>query len=133
MDFPQEVRIDKWLWAVRLYKTRSLAAEACKAGHVTIAGQAVKPSRDVHVGEVINARTAEILRTVKVIGLIDRRVGPKIAGNYAEDQTPAEEYLRVIRRKEEAAAVPQRAKGSGRPTKKDRRQMEALEGESNFH
>jgi ribosome-associated heat shock protein Hsp15 len=93
---------------------------------VIIAGQPVKPSRDVRVGDVINARTGEILRTVKVIGLIDRRVGPKVAPNYMEDQTPAEEYLRVMKRKEEAAAVPQRKKGAGRPTKKERRQLEAL-------
>jgi ribosome-associated heat shock protein Hsp15 len=122
-----EIRIDKWLWAVRLYKTRSLASQACRGGHVTIAGQTVKPSRDVHVGDVINARTGEILRTVRVTGLIDRRVGPKIAPNYMEDQTAAEEYLRVMKKKENGAAVPQRPKGAGRPTKKDRRQIEALE------
>ena len=122
-----EVRIDKWLWAVRLYKTRSLAAQACRGGHVTISGQPVKPSREVRIGDVINARTGEILRKAKVIGLIDRRVGPKVAPTYMEDQTPAEEYLRVMKRKEEGAAVPQRAKGSGRPTKKDRRQLEALD------
>ena len=122
-----EIRIDKWLWAVRLYKTRSLAAQACRGGHVSISGQPVRPSRDVRVGDVINARTGEILRTVKVIRLIERRVGPKVAPSYIEDQTPAEEYLRVMKRKEEAVAVPQREKGAGRPTKKERRQLEALD------
>jgi ribosome-associated heat shock protein Hsp15 len=120
-----EVRIDKWLWAVRLYKTRSLATEACRGGHVTIAGQHVKPSRTVRPGEVIAARTGEILRTVKVIEVIERRVGPKLVPNYMEDQTPAEEFLRAIEKKE-VAGIPQRDKGAGRPTKKERRQMEAL-------
>ena len=120
-----EVRIDKWLWAVRLYKTRSLATLACRGGHVTIAGQHVKPSRAVRLGEVVAARTGEMLRTVKVTGVIDRRVGPKLVPNYMDDQTPSEEFLRVIQKKE-AAGVPQRDKGAGRPTKKERRQMEAL-------
>jgi ribosome-associated heat shock protein Hsp15 len=133
VDFPQEVRIDKWLWAVRLYKTRSLAAEACKAGHVTIAGQTVKPSRDVHVGEVINARTAEILRTVKVIGLIDRRVWAEDRGQLCGGSNASREYLRVITEEGGSGSGSAEGQGSGRPTKKDRRQMEALEGESNFH
>jgi ribosome-associated heat shock protein Hsp15 len=120
-----ELRIDKWLWAVRLYKTRSLATQACRGGHVTIAGQPVKPSRAVRLGEVIAARTGEMLRTVKVTGIIERRVGPKLVSNYMEDQTPAEEFLRAIQKKEDAG-VPQRDKGAGRPTKKERRQMEAL-------
>jgi ribosome-associated heat shock protein Hsp15 len=127
MPAAQEVRIDKWLWAVRLYKTRSLAAEACRGGHVTIASQAVKPSREVRVGDVVNARTGEILRTVKVTGLIERRVGAKVAPMYMEDQTSAEEYLRVMKQKEQSAAVPQRPKGAGRPTKRERREIEALE------
>jgi ribosome-associated heat shock protein Hsp15 len=121
----QEVRIDKWLWAVRLYKTRSLATQACRGGHVTVGGEHVKPSRTVRPGEVISARTGDILRTVKVIGVIQQRVGPKLVANYIEDQTPAEEYLRAIQKKE-TAGVPQRPKGAGRPTKKDRRQIEAL-------
>jgi ribosome-associated heat shock protein Hsp15 len=123
-----QIRIDKWLWAVRLYKTRSLATQACRGGHVTIAGQAVKPSREIRVGDLVNAQTGEILRTVKVIGLIERRVGPKVAPNYMEDQTSAAEYLRVIKQKEQRAAIPQRPKGAGRPTKRERREIEALEG-----
>jgi ribosome-associated heat shock protein Hsp15 len=120
------VRIDKWLWAVRLYKTRGLATEACRGGHVSIGGQQVKPSRTVRVEDVITARTGEILRTVKVTGLIERRVGSKVVAKFLEDQTPASEYLRVMREKEAAASVPQRDKGAGRPTKRERRQMEAL-------
>jgi ribosome-associated heat shock protein Hsp15 len=117
-----EVRIDKWLWAVRLFKTRTLAAEACRGGHVTIAGHHVKASRMLRVEEVVSARTGELLRTVKVLGLIDQRVGPKSAGNYFEDQTPASEYLRALEKKQHS----NRPKGSGRPTKKERRQLESL-------
>ena len=76
MDPPSSVRIDKWLWAVRLYKSRSLSIQACQAGHVKIGGQRVKPSRDVHPGEVIAALTGHIHRTVKVLGLLEQRVGP---------------------------------------------------------
>ncbi len=126
VESPQEVRIDKWLWAVRLYKTRGVAAEACRTGQVTIGGQTLKPARSVHVGEVISARTGDLLRTVRVCGLVERRVGPKIVGEFMEDQTPAEEYLRVARLKTEAAAAPQRPKGAGRPTKKERRDLEAF-------
>src|SRR5688572_26040795 len=80
-----ETRIDKWLWAVRLYKTRSLATKACRGGHVSIGGQPVKPSRSVRLDEVVRARTGDILRTVKVIGLIENRVGPKLVNNFLED------------------------------------------------
>ena len=118
--------MDKWLWAVRLFKTRSLATQACRAGHVTIGEQPVKPSRAVRLNDVIAVRTGELLRTVKVTGLIDHRIGPKLVTNFLEDLTPAEEYLRAIQKREHGRGVPQRPKGSGRPTKKERRQMEAL-------
>src|SRR5687768_279017 len=125
MDPMGEVRLDKWLWAVRLYKTRSLATAACRAGHVKIKGEAVKPSRSVRVSEVINVRTGELNRTVKVAGLIERRVGAKLVEQYIEDQTPAAEYLRVAEDRLQPRA-PQRARGAGRPTKKERRQLENL-------
>ena len=118
----ENVRIDKWLWAVRIFKTRSLAAEACRAGHVSIAGQPVKPSRSVRPCDVIVARTGEITRTVKVRELIDRRVGAKIVNQYLEDQTPASEYQKP--REKNFLPVPLRGKGEGRPTKKDRRAID---------
>jgi ribosome-associated heat shock protein Hsp15 len=121
-------RIDKWLWAVRLYKTRSLATEACRAGHVTIGGAAVKPSRDVRPGETIVAKAGEVLRTVRVLAPIERRVGPKMVPEAMEDLTPAEEFLRAVRDRE-GSGLPVRPKGAGRPTKKDRRAMERLSGE----
>jgi ribosome-associated heat shock protein Hsp15 len=124
MQFPERVRIDKWLWAVRLYKSRSLATTACNAGHVKVEGQHVKPSRDVRVGEVISALTGRIQRTIKVRALLERRVGAKLVAAYLEDQTPPEEYARA--RAEAAEAVVQFPKGFGRPTKKARRQLERL-------
>ena len=124
MQPPTQVRIDKWLWAVRLYKSRSCATKACDGGHVKIAGAHVKPSRDVHIGEVITALTGRIHRTVKVLALLERRVGAKVVPDYLEDMTPPEEYARA--REEASAPLVHFPKGFGRPTKKQRRQMEQL-------
>jgi ribosome-associated heat shock protein Hsp15 len=115
MSSPQDVRIDKWLWCVRLFKSRSLATAACVAGHVRIGGEPVKPSRSVRIGEIVTLPTGHINRTVKVVGPLEQRVGAKLVPNYMEDLTPASEYLKP---RESAAA------GAGRPTKKQRRQME---------
>lgn len=115
------VRIDKWLWAVRLFKTRTLAAEACKASHVEIAGFKVKPSREVKIDEVISAKIGVITRTVKVLGLIERRVGAKLAKLYIEDLTPNSEYEKLKESRDPSSFA---VKGFGRPTKKDRRAME---------
>ena len=122
MQGPQSVRIDKWLWAVRLYKSRSLATEACNAGHVKISGISVKPSRDVHVGEIIGALTGRIHRTVKVLALLEQRVGAKLVSQFLEDLTLPEEYARA--RENALQAMIRFPKGFGRPTKKQRRQLE---------
>lgn len=126
MQPPASVRIDKWLWAVRLFKSRSLATEACNAGHVKINGLHVKPSRDVHVGETIAALAGRVQRTVKVLALLERRVGAKAVPQFMEDLTPPEEYARA--REEHEPALLVFPKGWGRPTKKSRRQMEGLFG-----
>jgi ribosome-associated heat shock protein Hsp15 len=128
MRVTERVRIDKWLWAARLYKSRSLASEACTAGHVKIGGQSVKPARDVHVGETVTVLTGALQRTVKVVALLERRVGAKVVPQYMEDLTPAEEYARA--KAERAPALVVFPKGWGRPTKKQRRQIEGLWGES---
>jgi ribosome-associated heat shock protein Hsp15 len=124
MTTDRGVRIDKWLWAVRLYKTRALAAEACRAGHVEIAGIKVKPAREVRIGETISTRIGEMTRTTKVLGLIEHRVGAQIAKGLVEDLTPASEYAKRVETK--LHPVPLRPKGMGRPTKKDRRVLEKL-------
>lgn len=117
-----EVRLDKWLWAVRLYKTRSLAAAACANGKVLINGQPAKPSRAVKGGEILTAVTAEVTRTVKVLGLLGRRVGASMVSQYLEDLTPPEEYQKP-REKQFLPPPLVRPKGTGRPTKKERRSM----------
>lgn len=126
MDTAAPVRIDKWLWAVRLFKTRSLAAAACAAGKVKIADHPVKAARDVHIGEVITAATGEITRTVKVLGIVERRVGAKLVPDLLEDLTPPAEYAKQRERSLLPGVL--RPKGSGRPTKKDRRTMDGFFG-----
>src|SRR3954466_14297583 len=88
------VRLDKWLWAVRLYKSRSLAIQACQGGHVKIAGHRIKPSRELRPGEVITALTGRVHRTVKVLALLEQRVGAPRVPEFLEDLTPPEEYAR---------------------------------------
>ena len=119
MHTSESVRVDKWLWAVRLYKSRSLAAQACHAGHVKIGGNTVKASREVRAGEQITVFAGRVLRTVKVLTLLDQRVGAKLVSQFLEDLTPPEEYARA--REEAGVRFPT---GFGRPTKKQRRQME---------
>ncbi|NTW31992.1 MAG: RNA-binding S4 domain-containing protein [Bacteroidetes bacterium] len=116
------LRIDKWLWSVRLFKTRSQAADACRGGKVSISGQPVKPSRDIKIGIIIQIKTALITKTVKVIGINENRVSAKIAVTLVEDLTPAEEYKKLENTKD--VFVIKREKGSGRPTKKDRREID---------
>lgn len=122
-----DLRIDKWLWAVRVYKTRSQATEACRAGHVKIGGQNVKPARSVKLGEIITAQVHDLQRTVKVIGFHEQRVSAKAALAFMEDLTPPEEYAKP----RESAQQPMllRPKGAGRPTKRERRVMDAFLGE----
>jgi ribosome-associated heat shock protein Hsp15 len=124
MSSPASVRIDKWLWAVRVYKTRSLATTACRLGRVTIGGQPVKPSRDVRIDDLVTAKTGDITRTLRVRALLDQRVGAQNAREYAEDLTPAEEYEKP--REPRLQPLFARPKGRGRPTKRDRRQLDKL-------
>ena len=121
------VRIDKWLWAVRLYKTRSQAAAACAGGHVHIGGQAVKPARSIRIGDVVCTVAGGIKRTVKVLAPLEHRVGAKLVSQFLEDLTPAAEYEK--QREWNFAPPPFRPKGAGRPTKKERRTMTSFFGE----
>lgn len=120
-DNDHDCRLDKWLWAVRLYKTRSLAAQACREGRVMIGGQRVKPARAVHVGEIFTAKTGDLLRTIKVLGAPGSRVSAKLVPEFLEDLTPAAEFQKQRERLPAAFTWDQ---GSGRPTKKDRRLWE---------
>ena len=126
----EEVRIDKYLWAIRVYKTRSEATDACKGGKIRVNGSDTKPSKTVKVGDVITARKGAVTYTYKVLDLIDKRQGPKLVPNYAENLTPPEE-LEKLRAPIETFFL-KRDRGAGRPTKKDRRQMEALWDDLSF-
>lgn len=128
MNAPVEApRLDKYLWAIRLYKTRTLATEAIRGGHVTINQQNPKPSHEVKVGEVYEIRQGIITRTIKVVQPLEKRVGAKLVSTYAEDLTPASEYLKQMQAREQAPL--KRDPGAGRPTKRDRREIEKLLGE----
>jgi ribosome-associated heat shock protein Hsp15 len=120
-------RLDKFLWAIRLYKTRTLATDAIRGGHVTINGQHPKPAHEVKVGETYQIRQDQITRTFKVLALLEKRVGAKLVPTYAEDLTPASEYLKLIQAREQTPL--KREPGAGRPTKRDRRAIEKLLGE----
>ena len=116
-------RLDKWLWAVRVFKTRGLAAEACRQGHVRILGENAKPARTVRIGEVIVVRKDHMTRTYKVLQLPAQRVGAPAARECVEDQTPASELARP---RDPVFTLFFRPKGAGRPTKKERRDLEKL-------
>lgn len=126
----EEVRIDKYLWSIRVYKTRSEATDACKGGKVRLNGADVKPSKAVKPGDMIVARKGVVAYTYRVLELIDKRQGAKFVPNYAENLTPAEE-LAKLRAPVETFFL-KRDRGAGRPTKKDRRQMELLWDELSF-
>lgn len=125
---PSSARIDKWLWAVRLFKTRALATSACRAGSVEISGQPAKPARDVHVGERILVRQGLILRTLQVVGVPRSRVAARQVPEFCTDLTPESEYAKA--REHRVQHVLEREKGSGRPTKRDRRAIDNLFGEA---
>jgi len=120
----QGVRIDKWLWAVRVFKTRSLASETCRSGKVRILDQVVKPSRDLKAGEIITLSVPPITRTLKVVALTGNRVSAKLVPGFMEDLTPETEYQKLKGTKETDFEFRQR--GIGRPTKRERREIEFL-------
>ena len=119
------VRIDKWLWAVRIFKTRSDAAEACRTGKVTINGTEAKPSKDLKEGDCLTVKKVPIMRySYKVLALVERRLPAKDVPTYCLDITPQEELDKLNAPKETFFVV--RDRGAGRPTKKERRDMDAL-------
>ena len=120
----EEVRIDKYLWSIRVFKTRSEATDACKGGKIRVNGADTKPSKPVKVGDTIVARKGPVTYTYKVLQLIDKRQGAKLVPMYAENLTPDEEIAKL--RAPVETFFLKRDRGAGRPTKKDRRQMEDL-------
>lgn len=122
-----EVRVDKWLWAVRVFKTRTVASDACKKGRVMIDRVAVKPSRNVRVGEIVEVRKPPITFSFKVLELADKRMGAKMVPRYMENVTPSDQYELLELNK--ISGFVDRQRGTGRPTKKERRDMEQFTGE----
>ena len=118
------VRIDKYLWAIRVYKTRSEATEACNGNKVQIAGVNAKPSKAVKISDVITVRKGSVLYTYKVLQLAENRMGAQLVPQYAENLTPESELAKLHAPAE--TFFVRRERGTGRPTKKERRVMDAL-------
>lgn len=116
-------RLDKWVWAIRLYKTRSDATDACRGGHVKLNGQSAKPAAEVRVGDRVVVRAHGRERDVEVVRVIDKRVGAAVAAECYVDHTPP--VLDLPR-----FTVAERDRGAGRPTKRDRRQLDRLRNRS---
>lgn len=117
-----EVRIDRFLWAVRIFKTRSLAAEACKKSKVLINGKSAKPSKNINIGDEIDVRKDSIVRSYKVLALLKNRVGAKLVEGYIVETTSQEELDKLILIRHNINGY--RASGTGRPTKRDRRELD---------
>ncbi len=125
-DEAERVRVDVWLWGVRMFRTRSAATEACKRGGVRINGVVAKPARDVVAGDRITFRVAGRARELDVVGVTKKRVGAPIAAELYNDLSP--EPQRVERLVGRDGPTAERERGTGRPTKRDRRQLDQLRG-----
>lgn len=121
----ESVRADVWTWAVRVYRTRSMASAACKAGHVAVNGAKVKPSHAVKVGDTVESLTPSGTKKYVVTRVIAKRVGAPVAAGCFEDHSPP-----PLPKAERPAVVAQRDPGAGRPTKRDRRRLDALKARS---
>lgn len=124
MNYSESARLDKWLWAARIFKTRSIAADACKNGRVTKGGVNIKPSHTLKVGDVISVKKPPVTYSFKVLNAIENRVGAKLISEVYENVTDPKQYelLEMSR----ISGFVDRARGTGRPTKKDRRAMDAF-------
>ena len=125
-----EVRIDKWLWAVRIYKTRSIAAEACKKGHISIGDRTAKPAHNIRVGDIVNVKKAPITYSFRVLKCAENRVGAKLVPELMENITSQEQY--EILEMSRMSGFVDRARGTGRPTKKERRDLDEFLSDDNF-
>ena len=125
-----EVRIDKWMWATRLFKTRTIAAEACKKNRVSVGGVNVKPSRMIRVGDVLHIRKPPVTFSFKVLALTENRIGAKLTPHYFENITLPEQYELLEMNK--ISGFVNRERGLGRPTKKERRDLDQFMGFDEF-
>ncbi len=122
-----EARIDKWLWAARIFKTRTIAAAACKKGQVSMKGAQLKASRTIKAGDVVDVRKPPVTYSFRVLQPIERRVGAKLLPDILENITPPEQYELLEMNK--ISGFIGRAKGTGRPTKKDRRNLDDFQND----
>ncbi|HRW62851.1 MAG TPA: RNA-binding S4 domain-containing protein [Bacteroidales bacterium] len=128
MEHEENLRIDKWLWAVRIFKTRSQAAEACKKGRVLIGDVQVKPSRVINIGDIVVVKSPPVTYQYKVLGLLESRKSAQVVKDYVEDITPDEEKAKLdIQR---FTGFEMRDRGVGRPTKRERRLIDNLKQKS---
>lgn len=127
----QEERIDKWLWATRIFKTRSMATDACKKGRVMVDGVCIKPSRNIKVGDTVSVRKPPVTYTFEVIGLTEARVGAKLVPQYLINKTTKDQYelLDMVK----ISGFVNRQKGLGRPTKKEGRELAHFTEEMSFY
>lgn len=125
-----EVRVDKWLWAVRIFKTRSIASDACKKGRVMTNGVSLKPSRNIRVGDIIQVRKAPVTFSFKVLALAEKRMGAKLVPDFMENVTLPDQY--EILELNKISGFVDRQRGTGRPTKKDRRDLEEFTDSFDF-
>ena len=123
----KQIRIDKFLWSVRIYKTRSIASEACRRGRIIINNVPVKPSRPVLQDEIITVKKLPVVFTYRIIEPIENRISAKLVSKYLEDLTPEEEKVKLDLR--HAGFTNYREKGTGRPTKKERRNLDRFIGD----
>jgi len=126
MLIDKQIRVDKWLWAVRLYKTRNQATEACKKGRILIREQPVKPSRVLRINDIVQVKRPPVIYSYKVTGLLSKRLSARLVQDYVENITPESELQKL---KVRETFFISREKGSGRPTKKERRTMDKLREE----
>lgn len=126
MLIDKQIRVDKWLWAVRIYKTRNQATEACKKGRILIREQPVKPSRVLRINDIIQVKRPPVIYSYKVTGLLAKRLSARLVQDYIEDITPKQELEKL---KVRETFFISRDKGSGRPTKKERRTIDKLREE----
>lgn len=122
--------MDKWLWAVRIFKTRSIASEACKKGRVMVDNVAVKPSRNIRIGDVVQVKKPPVTFSFEVIDIAEKRMGAKLVPDFMRNVTPVEEYELLELNK--LSGFVDRQRGSGRPTKKERRDLDQFTDSFDF-
>lgn len=125
-----DIRIDKWLWAVRIFKTRSIASEACKKNRVYINGVLAKSAKTINIDDVVEVKKPPLVYKYRVVGLLEKRVSAKLVADYLQDITPEQEIIKLDLMRMDSSGV--RRKGEGRPTKRERRILDKWQDGEEF-